>query len=351
MSANPPTPQPSPAREHRPKYRYPVGMKILYIAGTGEISYACVEAGAAAGQDITVFNRGTTTEPLPTGVKSIRGEMNDSTYRQLGSGGFDVVCQFLAYEPAQIEKDLVIFGGKIAQYLFISTTSAYQKPPADWRITESTPLANPYWPYSQTKADMEHTLFTWHAAGKLPVTVVRPSHTYRRRFPGTFIPGDDHVWRMLSGRPVLIHGDGTSLWTYTHANDFAKPFIRLLGNEQAIGHAFHITRPDATTWNTIFHTIARVLSVEPTFVYVPTMTLVKYNAEWTGPLLGDKTWPVQFDLSKLTRVAGDFQCTVSMEEGLRGVLEHYRQRAGRFVADEKLHGLVDRIAEEQQALK
>ena len=160
-------------------------MKVLYIGGTGEISYACVAAGAAAGQDVTVFNRGRNEEPLPPGVKSIRGEMNDATYHDLGRRGFDVVCQFLAYTPDQIERDLEIFGGgRVGQYLFISTASAYQKPPTDWRITEDTPLANPYWPYSQTKADMERTLFDWHAAGKLPVTVVRPSHTYRRRFPG-----------------------------------------------------------------------------------------------------------------------------------------------------------------------
>jgi nucleoside-diphosphate-sugar epimerase len=328
-------------------------MKILYIGGTGEISYACVEAGARSGQDITVFNRGTISEPLPPGVKSIRGEMNDSTYQELGSKGFDVVCQFLAYNPDQIEKDREIFSGRIKQYLFISSASAYQKPPDDWRISEATPLRNPYWPYSQTKADMEAMLFEWHAAGKLPVSIVRPSHTYRRRFPGTFMPGDDHVWRMLNGRPVIIHGDGTSLWTYTHASDFAKPFIRLLGNTRAIGEAFHITRPDATTWNAIFATVAKVLGVTPSFVYVPSQTLIKYNPEWTGPLLGDKTWPVQFDptkLAKLESVAGEFECSVSTQAGLRSVVPHYRERAKRFVPDEKLHALVDRIAAEQSQL-
>jgi nucleoside-diphosphate-sugar epimerase len=326
-------------------------MKILYIGGTGEISYACVAAGAAAGQEITVFNRGRNDEPLPAGVRTIRGELNDATYRALGDGGFDIVCQFLAYAPEQIEKDLSIFGGKIAQYVFISTASAYQKPPTDWRITEATPLANPYWPYSQTKADMEAMLFRWHHAGKLPVTVVRPSHTYRCKFPGTFMSGDEHVWRMTHGRPVILHGDGTGLWTYTHASDFARPFVRLLGNDKAVGRAFHVTRPDATTWNTIFTTIARVLSVaEPQFVYVPSATLVKYNAQWTGPLLGDKSWSVQFDLTNLTEAAGEMRWDVSTEQGLRGVVPHYRKRADAFVPDEKLHALVDRIAREQGAL-
>jgi nucleoside-diphosphate-sugar epimerase len=326
-------------------------MKILYIGGTGEISFACVAAGAAAGQQITVFNRGRNDEPLPPGVRTIRGELNDATYRGLGDGGFDVVCQFLAYTPDQIEKDLATFGGKIAQYVFISTASAYQKPPRDWRITEATPLANPYWPYSQTKADMEAMLFRWHEAGKLPVTVVRPSHTYRRKFPGTFMSGDDHVWRMTHGRPVILHGDGTGLWTYTHATDFARPFVRLLGNEKTLGRAFHVTRPDATTWNTIFPTIALVLGIEnPKLAYVPTATLVKYNAEWTGPLLGDKSWPVQFDLTNLTQAVGEMTWDVSTEQGLRGVVPYYRKRAENFVPDEKLHALVDRIAHEQGAL-
>lgn len=326
-------------------------MKILYIGGTGEISYACVAAGAAAGQQITVFNRGRNDEPLPPGVRTIRGELNDATYRALCDGGFDVVCQFLAYAPEQIKKDLAIFGGKIAQYVFISTASAYQKPPRDWHITEVTPLANPFWPYSQTKADMEAMLFRWHEAGKLPVTVVRPSHTYRRKFPGTFMSGDDHVWRITHGRPVILHGDGTGLWTYTHASDFARPFVRLLGNAKALGRASHITRPDATTWNTIFQTIALVLGVEnPTFTYVPTATLVKYNAEWTGPLLGDKSWPVQFDLTNLTQAVGEMTWEVSTEQGLRSVVPYYRQRAKNFAPDENLHALVDRIAREQGAL-
>lgn len=326
-------------------------MKVLYVGGTGEISYACALASAAVGQDVTVFNRGRSDEALPAGVTSIVGELNDATYRGLGTRGFDVVCQFVAYEPAQVEQDVKIFGGRVGQYLFISTASAYQKPPSDWLLTERTPLGNPYWPYSQTKADMEGMLFAAHAAGRLPVTVVRPSHTYRRRFPGTFVSGDDHVWRMLSGRPVIVHGDGTGLWTYTHASDFARPFVRLLGNAKALGEAFHVTRAEATTWNDIFAAVARSLGVErPAFVHVPTATLVKYNAEWAGPLWGDKAWPVQFDLSKLKSVVGEFSCEVGMEEGLAAVAAYYRKRAAAYVPDEKLHALIDRIAREQAAL-
>jgi len=325
-------------------------MRVLYIGGTGEISYACVHASVAAGHAVTVFNRGRTTEPLPDSVQKVTGELNSTAYRILGNQRFDVVCQFLAYEPAQIEADLAIFGGRCGQYLFISTASAYQKPPSTWRITEAVPRVNPFWPYSQTKADMEATLFGWHGTGKLPVTVVRPSHTYRRKFPGTFVAGDDHVWRMLSNRPVIMHGDGTGLWTWTHATDFARPFVRLLGNPRALGEAFHITRPDAFTWNDIFAAIAAALGVKPEIVYVPTCTLVKYNAEWEGPLLGDKAWSVQFDLSKLKSVVGEFECTVDARTGAASVAPHYQARAQSFVPDEKLHALIDRIATEQASL-
>jgi len=328
-------------------------MKVLYIGGTGEISYECVRASAAAGQDVTVFNRGRTVgERLPDGVRRVTGELNDATYRGLGRERFDVVCQFLAYEPTQIEADLEVFGGNTGQYLFISTASAYEKPPRAFRkLTEDVPLANPYWPYSQTKADMEATLFGWHAEGKLPVTVVRPSHTYRKKFPGTFVSGDDHVWRMLNDRPVVIHGDGfghcdgSAGWTWTHASDFAKPFVRLLGNPKALGEAFHITRPDMFSWKEIFFEIARALGARPRFVYVPVETIVSFNPEWEGPLLGDKAWPTQFDLSKLTSVVGPFQCTVGLRIGAASVVPHYHQRAATYRPDPALHELIDRVAD------
>jgi nucleoside-diphosphate-sugar epimerase len=198
---------------------------------------------------------------------------------------------------------------------------------------------------------VETALFGWHRQGKLPVTVVRPSHTYRRRFPGTFVSGDDHVWRLTTGRPVILHGDGTSLWTLTHANDFAKAFVRLLGNPKALGEAFHITRPDPFTWNDIYKTIARVVGVDrPRFVYVPTATLLRYNPDWTGPLLGDKAWPVQFDPSKLNSAVGECACSVDLEEGLRSVVPHWKKRMADFVPNDAVHGLLDRIAADQERL-
>ncbi len=328
-------------------------MKVLYIGGTGEISYSCILAGARLGHEIAVFNRGRCEEPLPPGVRQIVGDMNDdASYRRLlGEERFDVVCQFRAYADETIRRDLEVFGGRCGQYVFISSASAYQKPPKRLVVTEDTPLENPYWDYSRAKARMEATLLSWHAEGRLPVTIVRPSHTHRRRFPGGIGNGDDWAWRILHGKAVLVYGDGTSLWTLTHSDDFAEPFVRLLGNSRALGEAFHITRHmESYTWNEIYRQIAVALDAEARIVHVPTDTLLRYNPEWTGPLLGDKHWPVLFDNRKVMSVAGRFECKVSLVDGMAGAAEHYRRRAKEYVPDPRRHALFDRIADEQQAL-
>ena len=328
-------------------------MKVLYIGGTGEISTACVQHGVEVGHEVTVFNRGHRDEPLPGGVRQIVGDMKEpADYRALGAEGFDVVCQFVAFDLATVQRDVEVFGGRCGQYVFISSASAYQKPPTSYVITEATPRVNPYWGYSRRKAEMEAYLLGEHAAGQLSVTMVRPSHTYRTRFPGGIAGGDDWAWRMLNGRPVIVHGDGTSLWTFTHASDFAVPFVGLLGNPGALGEAFHITRHmKAHTWDELYAAVATALGAKASIVHVPTDTLVKYDADWAGPLLGDKTWSVLFDNSKVMSVAGEFTCKVSLAEGLAGCAEHYfAHRAAAYKPDEKLHALLDRIAAEQSAV-
>lgn len=326
-------------------------MKVLYIGGTGEISYACLRESVAAGQDCTVFNRARSGERLPGGVKQIVGDVGDAgSYSALAEQSFDVVCQFRAYTVAQIERDLEIFAGRTGQYVFISSASAYQKPPGKWMLTEDVPLRNPYWPYSQAKADMESRLMEAHRGGVLPVTIVRPSHTYRCRFPSTCVSGDETAWRMLNHRPIVCHGDGQSVWTLTHSSDFAAPFVKLLGKSVTLGQAYHVTGDQAYTWDEILQSIGRVLGVEPRIVHVSTDTLIRYNKEWTGPLMGDKAWSALFDLGKLKSVVGAFRCSVVLEEGLRGALGYVQERLASSGPKVELHALLDRIAEEQSEL-
>ncbi len=326
-------------------------MKVLYIGGTGEISYACVHASARAGHQVTVFNRGRSTEPLPQDVRQVLGDVTDPVaYGALAAANYDVICQFTAYAMADIERDARVFAGHTGQYVFISTASAYEKPPRIRPITEDVTLRNPFWPYSQAKADMEARLWQWHGEGKPPVTVVRPSHTYRRRFFSTFMAGDEHAWRMLNGKAVICHGDGQSLWTYTHADDFAVPFVRLLGEKRAVGQAYHVVTDSAYTWDELFQAAARALDVEPRIVHVPSDTLVRYNREWMGPLLGDKSWTAVFDTRKLRSVAGPLPTPMPLDEGYQRVLPHFRERMKRFEPDVRLHELVDRIADEQTKL-
>ncbi len=326
-------------------------MRVLYIGGTGEISYSCVCAGAESGQEITVFNRGRRTEPLPPNVRRIQGALEDeAAYRALGEQKWDVVCQFLAFTPEAVRRDLEVFGGKVGQYVFISTASAYQKPPKQFVITEQTPLDNPYWPYSQAKAEAEKVLMQAHAEGRAPVTVVRPSHTCRRRFPGSFVDGDLTAHRILHGKPVVVHGDGTSLWVLTHSDEFAVPFIGLLGNPKALGEAFHITSDEVNPWNAIYWTMGEVLGVEPELVHVPTDTLIRYRPEWAGPLLGDKTFSVRFDNTKIKSVVGEWSSHCSMRRTLKRIGEGYRERAAAYRLDEAADALLDRIAADQLGL-
>jgi len=327
-------------------------MKVLYIGGTGEISYECVKRDVALGREVAVFNRGRNDEPLPDAVRRITGDLgDDAAYARLGQEKWDVVCQFLAYRMETVRRDVEVFAGQCGQYVFISSASAYQKPPQRLVVTEDVPLVNPYWPYSRTKAAMERYLMDQHAAGRIPVTVVRPSHTLRSRFPGGMARGDDWAWRMLQGRPVLVHGDGTSLWTLTHSSDFAVGFCGLLGADKALGEAFHVTRHlESHTWNEITAAAGAAIGVEPKIVHVPSETLIRYRPDWAGPLLGDKTWSVLFDNSKTMGVAGRYECKVGLAECMERAAEHWRRRADAYQPDPDTHALLDRIAAEQSAL-
>jgi nucleoside-diphosphate-sugar epimerase len=325
-------------------------MKVLYIGGTGEISYACVLESLKLGHEVVLLNRGQTAQEMPNGVRVLAGDLNQTEgYAALRGERFDAVCQFFAFDEARIEKDLLAFEGTSAQYVFISSASVYAKPIARFeRIAEATtPVDNPFWEYSQKKARMEARLLEWHRQGRLPVTIVRPSHTYRRRFPSALGGGDWTARRMLEGLPVVVHGDGTALWTLTHASDFAKPFARLLGNRGALGEAFHITGEGVHSWDEILSTVARVLGVEPRLVHVASDTLVAYEPAWKGPLHGDKAPSTLFDNSKVKRVAGDFETSVGLEQGLAEAALAVRQRLAQGAGkDPALDSKMARILED-----
>ncbi len=322
-------------------------MKVLYIGGTGEISFDCIHASVALGHDVSVFNRGNHNAGLPDACTFIQGDVNDDTaYARLAEQDFDVICQFRLFDEQAIKRDIDLFAGHCGQYVFISTASAYQSPPRALPITEDTPLDNPYWGYSRAKAAMERLL---QAQDRLPYTIVRPSHTYRTSMPGTAIGHNTNLSRILRGKPVVVHGDGTSLWTITYAEDFAAPFAKLLGNERAIGEAFHITHDQSWPWNELLAAAAAALGVESYgVVHVPSDTLIRYNPDWEGALLGDKSPTVIFDNRKARSVTGDDACKTDPWAGMKRVAERYAIGADDFDPDED--ALLDRIVAGQSAV-
>ncbi len=326
-----------------------MALRVLFIGGTGQISLTAVREAVAAGHKVTVFNRGRTAVALPESVEVMHGDMaDDAAYSALADLRFDVVCQFMVFTPSEMARDIATFAGKTAQYVFISSASAYQKPVTDYPITEKTPLDNPYWEYSRQKAACERLL---QAQSLLPFTIVRPSHTVRTRLP-TSVGGPDVVGsRMLRGLPVIIAGDGTSLWTLTRAADLSVPFVRLFGNKGALGEDFHITADRGHTWLAIYAALAEGLGVAAKIVHVPSETLARYRPDWEGGLLGDKAWTVMFDNAKVKRVAGPFTCAEDLPTILAEPLAHYR--AGIAPSGPRLHELdplFDRIVAEQSAL-
>jgi nucleoside-diphosphate-sugar epimerase len=319
-------------------------MRVLYIGGSGEISFDCIHESVRRGHEVTVFNRGRNNAGLPDECRFITGDVeDDASYGRLAEERFDVVCQFRLFTPEAIRRDIALFAGNCGQYVFISSASAYAKPVRRLPITEETTHHNPYWAYSRSKAEMEAIL---RAQDRLSYTIVRPSHTYRTKMPTPFA---SQVSRVLRGKPVVVHGDGESLWTITHARDFAPPFARLLGEPRALGEAFHITSDRQWPWNEIVRAIAGALGFEgPELVHVASDTLVRYNPEWEGPLLGDKAASVIFDNRKVKSVVGDFDCPIDPWEGMRIVARDFPPRADDF--DPAVDALLDRIAADQLKL-
>ena len=325
-------------------------MDVLFIGGTGQISEPCVARSVALGHKVCLLNRGNSDRPLPHGVEAIAGDMDaDDPYANLGDRKFDVVCQFRAFTPAQVTRDIETFTGRAEQYIFISSASVYEKPARHYVITEKTPVVNPFWDYSQQKIAGEKRL---REAKGLGWTIVRPSHTMRTGLPTQMSDGDGLGHRILAGKPVLLSGDGTSLWTLTRPVDFAVPFVGLFGKNKALGEDFHISQHlHGYTWNQIYEALARGLGVEADIAHVPADTLVRYNRDWIGPLFGDKAWPALFDNEKVMSVAGDFACETDLDTVVADSVASFRARATKgSSAPDPDDALIDRIVKEQRAL-
>lgn len=301
-------------------------MKILIIGGTGTISSAITRQLAAAGHDLWLLNRGNRKDEVPAQVRQVVCDIDDEAevLRQTGREQWDAVCEFIGFVPRQVERDLRLFRGRTRQYVYISSASAYNKPVANHVITEGTTLANPHWQYSRDKIACEELLLkAWREEG-FPVTIVRPSHTYCERGVPTSVHGPKGSWqvlkRMMLGKPVIIQGDGTSLWTLTWNEDFARGFIGLLGNPKAIGEAFQIMSDESLTWNQIYQSIASALrcTLRPFHIASDLLAAVAPK-EWDyeGNLLGDKSQTVVFDCSKLKRAVPGWQATTRFDEGVR----------------------------------
>lgn len=295
-------------------------MRVLFIGGTGEISRACVELSVAQGHEVFVFNRNQSDEGLVAGATQITGDIADKeAYGRLATLDCDVVCQFLAYRPDHVERDIEVFGTRQSQYVFVSSASVYQKPLTALPITEHTPLGNVHWEYSRQKLACEKILLAAQRSGRINATVVRPSHTYRRRLPSVVIDGKHLAWRILNQKPIIVPGDGESIWTLTHATDFARAFIQLFGQPVALGECYHITSSTGQSWKAIMSMIASVLGRPAHLRAVRTIDLVGKMPSLEGPLLGDKCNSMLFDNSKIRQIAPDWRCEVDLNEGLEGV--------------------------------
>ncbi|WP_274362897.1 SDR family oxidoreductase [Paenibacillus thermotolerans] len=330
-------------------------MKALFIGGTGTISSAITKQLSEQGCELYLLNRGTQNVGLPANVKVIQADINDEAHvaeliRELS---FDVVADFIAFHPAQLERDFRLFHGRTKQFIFISSASAYQKPLSDYRITESTPLANPYWEYSRNKIACEEYLIKQYREHGFPTTIVRPSHTYDERSIPLGVHGKNGSWqvakRMLEGKPVIIHGDGTSLWTMTHNSDFAKGFIGLMGNIHAIGESVHITSDESLTWNQIYQAIADALGVKLNAVHVPSEFLAACSTQdYRGGLIGDKANSVVFDNSKLKRLVPDFVATVRFDQGIKRTVGHILSNPEYQKEDEEFDHWCDKVIDSLQ---
>jgi nucleoside-diphosphate-sugar epimerase len=326
-------------------------MKVLFIGGTGIISSACSALASEKGMHLTVFNRGKAPRHVPQNARIIYGDIRKpETLQKIAQEHFDVVVDWVAYTPEQVQIDLDFFRGRTGQYIFISSASAYATPPPALPVTESTPLYNPFWAYSRDKIACEELLLQAVRDERYPVTIVRPSHTYDR----TSLPmegGWTVIDRMRRGQPVVVHGDGTSIWVLTHHADFAKGFVGLLGNPHAVGEVFHITSDELLNWNQIFQILGRAAGAEPKIVHVPSERIAAFDPAWGDGLLGDKTHSMIFDNAKIKRTVPEFQAAIPFHRGADEIIAWFEADGDRRVVDPQFNRTLDRIIAAQETVR
>ena len=330
------------------------------IGGTGTISSAITRQLAAGGHELWLLNRGSRKNEVPASVKQVIADIDDTdeVLRQLGDAQFDAVCEFIGFLPSQVERDIRLFKGRTRQYVYISSASAYNKPAANHVITEGTTLANPHWEYSRNKIACEELLMREWRDNGFPVTIVRPSHTYCERGVPVSVHGLKGSWqvlkRMMEGKPVIVNGDGSSLWTLTWNEDFARGFIGLLGNPKALGEAFQIMSDEQLSWDQIYHCVANALGVEPKLYHVASDFLVATSPkiwDFEGNLIGDKSVTVIFDCSKLKRAVPGFCATTPFHEGVRRCVAHILAHPELQTEDPEFDAWCDRVIAAQEKAK
>ncbi|HNX59993.1 MAG TPA: NAD-dependent epimerase/dehydratase family protein [Spirochaetota bacterium] len=325
-------------------------MKVLFIGGTGIISSASSALAVERGIDLYHLTRGKSSEVRPVkGVTNIIADIHDEegTRKALAGHVFDAVVEWIAFEPSDIERDIRLFRGITSQYVFISSASIYETPPSRLPVTEDTPLYNPVWKYSQSKIACEDLLRAEWRRERFPYTIVRPSHTYDK----TLVPiegGYTVLERMKLGKPVVVHGDGSSLWTLTHHRDFAKGLVGLLGNPDSIAEAFHITSDEFLSWDAIHRVFAAMLGVDPRIVHIPSEVIAKYDRAIGDSLLGDKTHSMIFDNSKIRSFVPDFDCVIPFTVGAKEIVDYYDGEPSRRAVDRRIDQLFDRMIDDYQ---
>jgi len=320
-------------------------MKVLFIGGTGNISASVSKLAVARGMELFLLNRGKRTAVIP-GAKSIIGDIaSPDISSALKEHTWDVVVNWIAFEEKDVQRDFELFNGKTKQYIFISSASAYKRPATHPIVTESTPLGNPFWQYSRNKIACEDKLTAYYRENDFPITIVRPSLTY-----DTVIPIPIGGWleytavdRIKKGKKIIVHGDGSSLWTITHAEDFAKGFVGLLGHQQAIGHAFHITSDEVLTWNQIHEAIAEAVGCEAKIFHIASDSLAKFNPDLLGSLVGDKGTSVIFDNSKIKRFVPDFVATIPFKQGIKRTIDWFEADSSRMIIKKETNEWIDNV--------